>query len=311
MEGDQLTLTPTQHTRGGLEGKVNVKNADVLREQFAQSCDGSEYGRDGWLLTASRGHCLQAKLGVRSASALILLYVHRGIYKEMDTYSSLDYLTSAESMLLHKCRGRSRRITSRLLRTARAQLFARVGAGASEVLRAMLTSLVSHLEIGAKGKGSCVLASALVGSLAECATAEAVAGVNADEAVRIHLGRGTAKFASCRGCGAQSVCSSESVRAVAARCRCSLRTRSSGRPRSARCLPRQRRREQGAEGIDLGVQIREHIVDAWLECHHVTTSGSTVRVHIREDSVRVELGTLDDVRRHDASGGVREGSEEA
>jgi hypothetical protein len=51
----------------------------------------------------------------------------------------------------------------------------------------MPTSLENHLGIGAKGKGSCVLASALVESLAECATAEGVAGVNADEAVRLHL----------------------------------------------------------------------------------------------------------------------------
>jgi hypothetical protein len=69
------------------------------------------------------------------------------------------------------------------------------GHGRSEMLRASKTSQANQLGIETQGKGVHVPANWLVGSLDKTATAEGVVGVDADEAVCVHLGRG-------RDCGA-------------------------------------------------------------------------------------------------------------
>jgi hypothetical protein len=58
------------------------------------------------------------------------------------------------------------------------------------MLRASKTSQANQLGIEIQGKGVHVPANWLVGSLDKTATAEGVVGVNADEAGRIHFGRG-------------------------------------------------------------------------------------------------------------------------
>jgi hypothetical protein len=148
LRDHQATRGGAPTERGELEGRVMVENANVSPRRFAQSCDG----RDGWPLKSSRSQRLQAKMGVRCASAFILLYVHWGIYTNVNSHPSLWHHTSAQSRHPRECRGRSRHTTSsRSLATARC--FSGTQARAQARCCARCSLQPNQLGIQTKGKG--------------------------------------------------------------------------------------------------------------------------------------------------------------
>jgi hypothetical protein len=116
-----------------------------------------------------------------------------------DAHLFLYHRTSAASMLQS---GRLSRRTAppRSLKTALPQLSRPADAGASELLRPYNASQAKQLGIGTRGKGGRVPATVLVVSRAEITFAEAVAGVDVDEAVRVHPDRGRDHGANGLGC---------------------------------------------------------------------------------------------------------------
>jgi hypothetical protein len=81
-------------------------------------------------------------------------------------------------------------------------------AGASVVLHALNTSQANQLGIETKCKGGRVPANTLVRSFAEIVFAEGVAGVDPDEAVRVHLDPGRDCFAHARQAQVYPLCDS-------------------------------------------------------------------------------------------------------